>query len=156
MIIKQINISDIDEIESLTKICFDKFKLEDNGFIYCADSLKKKYEDMINMDLFFKKKVVDENGRIVGFIWAIEGDTLYNIRQKQISEIGMQSHPDLNTLSQSKIIKMLIKSLEDYANENDISIISISISPKFDIGKHLEKKKYKLCDKIYVKERKER
>lgn len=144
------SVKDIAEIEKLSRQCFEKFNFKGLGLEYCSKAVSSRIKNMIDQDSFVVF-VGKKSGRVVGFLISHLSPTLYSDSQFQLTEIAMQSHPSLSQTQQGKVLLSLIKKQEEYADKNNISIRAFSICPQFDIGKHLERKKYVISDKLYIK-----
>jgi hypothetical protein len=145
--------SDAPTIEKLTALSFEKFNLKDKGLNYDKKSTLNRIITFIRSPEFRVIICVNQKRFIKGFVIAAVCPTLYDDSTKQIVELGMQADPNLNNVTQSKILLKLIAEIENIAEQEELAVKGISICPEFDISSHLEKRGYKLSDKIYIKGR---
>jgi hypothetical protein len=152
IIVEKAEINHIPKIEKIAKGSFEKFRLDELGLEYDQKTLFVRLEEMVKSEGFIVlvAKISDE---VEGFIICTEMQTLYSESMTQIVEIAMQPNPNLSYFKQSKVLLSLMKTIEAIADESGIDIVAFSICPQFDISQNLEKKGYKLSDKIYIKKR---
>ena len=152
LIIEKAEVSDIPEIEKISKRSFEKFNMSDIGLEYDYVTLIERLGEMVQSKGFVVL-VAKIDGKVEGFVVCTEVQSLYSKHLIQIVEIAMQPNPELSYFKQSKVLLELMNTIEDIADESGIGIVAFSICPQFDISQNLEKKGYKLSDKIYIKRR---
>jgi hypothetical protein len=153
--IRKAEISDANIIETIASLSFKKFELDKKGLKYEKETTLNKISAYIQHPDYRVFVCLSEDNVIVGFVFSIIHTALYDDNTKQIVEIGMQPDPRLQKIPQSKILLKLMSSIEKVASDENLGLIAFSICPEFDISSHLEKKGYRLSDKIYMKAREE-
>ena len=144
-------LEDIPDIEIMAKLCFEKFDSTQFYQSYDSESYKKSLEFYIsneNLDLF----VCKEKNKIVGFLNVALIPQSTNENKKQLVDLAMQPDPRLTEIEQAKILIKLIDFHEKHAKKRGAHVCAIVLSGKFDIGKNLMRKGYKLGDRTYIKE----
>tara|TARA_R100000963_G_scaffold29012_1_gene20125 strand:- start:890 stop:1363 length:474 start_codon:yes stop_codon:yes gene_type:complete len=151
--VRKAELSDMGIIEQIASLAFKKFELDKKGLKYEKNTTVNKMSTAIEHPDYRVFVCSNEDNVVVGFVFSIIHTTLYDDSTKQIIELGMQPDPRLSKSKQSKILLKLMKSIEDVAKKEDLGVVAFSICPEFDISSHLEKKGYRLSDKIFIKAR---
>jgi hypothetical protein len=114
--------------------------------------------DLEHMQAFIKKHVdagnvfvINEEEICQGFFIAIVTFPMYNSEEYQIYDIAIQVSDKIPKFSQGRTLVGLIHKFEEIAESLRCSILHISISSKFNIGKRLTKMGYRNTDIVYSK-----
>jgi len=126
-----------------------KHKFFELGIKYEKPIVKKKLIEYIESPTHHVFVGIIDNC-IRGYLILATCESVFS-RQKIIIQTALQSDPSLGKYKESIMIKKFMKFTDDFLKEKDFNLQCMSLSHTHDFSKHLEKKGYKLSDKIFIR-----
>lgn len=154
MKIRLATIYDIEHIERVIKSAYDEFKnsysFKDLGFKYSKQATIVKLLDRIRSNLHDVFIVVKDE-KVIGFFVVIcYSQNIFCDQHFSIVE-AVQMDQSLGKIVKSKIMINIINFVEDYSNKLGVDFIQYNIDDSSGVSSFLDKNRYKICEKIYIK-----
>lgn len=149
--LRKATLDDVEDIADLVRKSWYKHQFFNIDTQFCKVHVKKKITEILNNPAN-EVYVATTNNVIIGYTSMFKNDFFFS-PQKAIYNIALQSDPIIGKINEAKVIIKFIKLTEEIAEKEGYTFISISSSEPYDISKHLNKKKYKLSDKMYIRRR---